>query len=166
MVSKNKNHYLRIHFSLLPDGSPEIYDFLFNYLPRILRGFGNKKVRVEIERLEPLNKIFTNLDLSEKLIKKALERFARFHHLKKTKNKLIATLSLKETTQTFKDYNKMFDLFFSAVKIKSKNFEFDLMDGFNNSILVKGSKKDLEKLIERVKPMLKMKARFEFADPR
>ncbi|MBS3058447.1 MAG: hypothetical protein J4478_03550 [Candidatus Diapherotrites archaeon] len=75
--SRSQEHYLRVKFGLLPDNRPEIYEFFYAYLPKILHRMKEPKVGVKIERLEPLDEKHVNLPLhSREKIRHALVRFS------------------------------------------------------------------------------------------
>jgi len=151
-----REHFMKLFFSIKRNASPEVYDFLFKYLEGALKATGIKKVSLEIERLEPLDDIYTNLkdyDIPE--IKRIFDRFAKSHHLKETrdltadrmKTSLKAELGIGELKKTLEDYNLLFDIFFTDVIIKAhdhrKRLEIDLMDPASNSALLASPSLDL-----------------------
>ena len=166
-------HYLKIDFGFNRENAPEIYDFLWIHMPTLLKKLSAKKVQIEIERLEPMDEIYTNLNLTEKGIKKIFDKFAKSHHLKQvpsivfdnSKTSLRATVPLGKLGKIFDDYNTLFDIFFTDTIIRTdNNLTFDMMDGFSNSLLVIGKKKHLEKLVAIAKKLLDKSTKFEFVD--
>ncbi len=144
--------FATLAFSLTKDNSPEVYDFLWEYLPKILRQLGCKKLRLEINRLEPLNRVYTRLDLSHEEIQAIFRRFCHSHGLHRKasldvyrdKTSLAAELAADKLAQTFKDYNALFDLFFADIVIKADNGLFiDMADGFSNMMVVEGTRPQL-----------------------
>ena len=121
MLSMDK-HYMRIIFGMQKDGSPEIYDFLFRYLPKILTKLKFKKVSLDIERLESLDAIYTNLDYDTDEIKNIFSKFIKSHNLhkatsltgEKDRTSIKAELAVDNLPSVFKDYNTLFDIFFTS----------------------------------------------------
>lgn len=147
-------HYLKVNFPLTKDNSPAIYDFLRQHLCSVLKDLGLKEASVEIERLEPLDKIYTNLDKSEEELKKIFDDFAKSHHFiekpaltfEKQKTSLKAKLKSENICHVLDDYNTLFDIFFTDTIIKADGkLTIDMMDGFSNSVLVMGEGPLLEK---------------------
>jgi hypothetical protein len=144
-----REHFMKLYFSIKRNASPEVYDFLFRYMEDALKGIGVKKVSLEMERLEPLDEIYTNLqgyDLPE--IKRIFDGFAEKHHLRemkdltaeKMKTSLKAELTIDELKKTLEDYNLLFDVFFADIIIKAhdhkKRITVDLMDPADNTALI------------------------------
>ncbi|HLC36319.1 MAG TPA: hypothetical protein VJK05_01800 [archaeon] len=172
MHSKSDKHYLRVTFGLDKDNSPEIYDFLFSYLQKLLIELKIDNVKVLLDRLEPLDPIYTNLETSEGDIKNELDGFAKAHHLKEVKGltgskkkiSLEAKINSNKLSQLFKDYNMLFDIFFTSTKIEAGNLFFDLMDAFNNSLLIVGPKDLLERIEKKIAKKTKSEVLFEYVD--
>ncbi|HIH21892.1 MAG TPA: hypothetical protein HA222_04520 [Candidatus Diapherotrites archaeon] len=154
--SRSQEHYLRVKFGLLPDNRPEIYEFFYAYLPKILHRMKEPKVGLKIERLEPLDEKHVNLPLhSREKIRHALVRFSLAHGLHRHDNWLVAALPAKKLSQALRDYDVLFDLFFTDVSVVSRKFKVEMMDGFYNSLLLVGERQTLEK----IQPLLKQQAR-------
>lgn len=164
-------HYARVYFGRAKDNSPEIYDFLFRHMAPSFREIGVKAVALEIERLEPIDEIYTNLEKPKKEIKKIFDDFAKSHHLKekasltftKEKTSLSAKLAVKNLGSVLNDYNTLFDIFFTDLIIKAGPLTIDMMDGFNNSLLIMGNLETIGKFEGAVKKRLK-KTKFVFSD--
>jgi len=164
-VGKRGEHYLRVKFGLLQDNRPEIYAFFYEYLPKILQKMKEEKVGLKIERLEPLDEKHVNFSAhSREKIRQALVRFSLSHGLHKQHNMLIAQLPVKKLAQTLKDYNVLFDLFFTDVTLVSRKFKVDMMDGFYNSLLLIGEKPVLEKIQPLLKQRVAKPVSFKFVD--
>ena len=157
-------HFMELKFGVKKNNVPEIYGFLFSYLPKALHILSLKSVKVEIDRLEPLDKIYTNLPFDERYVIKAFNRFAVSHHLRqvkdpvlnKTKVSLRAEVPATELGSLFFDYNLLFDIFFTEVILKASNakkaLQVSLLDPFSNSCLVESSDLSLlENFVELVK---------------
>ncbi|MBU1939659.1 MAG: hypothetical protein ABH854_02830 [Candidatus Diapherotrites archaeon] len=176
MVGKKGGlHYLKISFGTQKDRSPEIYDFFFTHLPAALHDLGAGAVDLEIERLEPLDSIYTNLDKSPAEMKKIFDKFTKCHHLEKEpsltldnkRTSLHAQISTRNLSCVLQDYNVLFDMFFADVIVKSESLSLtiDMMDGFSNSVLVFGP----EDIVGKFKTLIgkKMKnLKFKNADSR
>ena len=166
-----EKHYLRISFSLEKDKTPEIYDFLFEYLPKVLKSLKVKSVDLEIERLESLNSIFTNLDYEPKEIKRIFNNFVKSHHLHKKasltaerdRTSVTARVSVAKLAPLLNDYNQLFDIFFTDLTLKAKGLTVEMMDAFNNSVLVSGEQKTLTKFRKLLKKLAR-RASFSSAD--
>ena len=113
-------HYARIDFSDASRNVPGVYDFLFDHLQPVLTELGEHSVELRIERLEPLDAVYTNLDVSPSQLKKILERFAKSHQLHHEKNFLSAVVPTKNLSKTLADYNVLFDLFFTDLVVSGK----------------------------------------------
>jgi hypothetical protein len=171
LPSNKEKHYLRVSFALEKDKTPEIYDFLFEYLPKVLKSLKVKTVSLEIERLESLNSIFTNLDYNTKEIRKIFSDFVKSHHLHKKasltaerdKTSVTAKVSVAKLAPLLDDYNQLFDIFFTDLTVKGKGLSVEMMDAFNNSVLVAGDKKSLEKFRKELKKLAR-RASFSNAD--
>ncbi|MFH1586629.1 MAG: hypothetical protein ABID38_02115 [Candidatus Diapherotrites archaeon] len=167
-----EKHYLKLKFGLGKDNSPAIYDFLWNHLSGALKELGGGKVSVKIERLEPIDMVYTNLEISKEELKKHYHKFAKSRHLRelpalyrgKDKTTLTAKIKVEKISELLQEYNELFDLFFTDLIIEADGLLIDMMDGFSNSILVSGEKGELEKLKKFVKS--KMPAtKFGWANP-
>ncbi len=168
----NEKHYLKLKFGIARDNVPGIYDFLWNHLSGALKLAGAKNAGVKIERLEPIDMVYTNLEISKEELKKHYHKFAKSHHLKELpalyrgndRTALTAKIKAEKISELLQEYNELFDLFFTDVIIEADGLLLDMMDGFSNSILVSGEKKSLEKLKKFVKD--KMPAtKFEWMNP-
>ncbi len=167
-----EKHYLKVKFALTKDNSPAIYDFFWKYLPSVLNELKAKEVKIKIERLEPIDRIYTNLNKTEAELKGIFDNFAKAHHLieepaltfEKQKTTLKARLKTKDLSSLLQDYNTLFDLFFADLIIKAdKKIMFDMMDGFSNNLLAIGEKPVLEKFKSLLKKRLPS-TRFEYVD--
>ena len=105
-------------------------------------------------------------------IKNELDGFAKAHHLKEVKGltgskkkiSLEAKINSNKLSQLFKDYNMLFDIFFTSTKIEAGNLFFDLMDAFNNSLLIVGPKDLLERIEKKIAKKTKSEVLFEYVD--
>jgi len=162
---ESKENFLRVKFGILPDNRPEIYDFFYKHLPKILEKLGGKKVGVKIERLEALDSKHVNLPLqSREKIRHAMVKFTLSHALHRHHNVLIAVLPVKKLSQTLKDYDLLFDLFFTDLTVASRNFKVEMMDGFYNSLLLIGRKEVLEKIQRMLEHYCVKKPKFKFVN--
>lgn len=161
---KKDEHYLKMTFSTTKDNLPEIYDFLYAYLPSVLKKMGEKEAILQIERLEPLDAVHTNLDYPQKEIEHALTKFSLSHGLFKEKNILLALVQVPKLREIIADYNILFDLFFTDLVVVTKNLKIDMMDGFENSLLAVGPRKSLEQLKMHTSKLARYPVRFEFVD--
>lgn len=168
-----KKHFVKIQFGVKHDNAPEIYDFLWLYLPRILHSMKFENVKLTIERLEPLDQRYTNLEMPEAKIKKIFDDFAGSHHLHEVadaalhreKATLTAKLPVKNLAQALKDYNVLFDIFFADVVINADGkLTIDMMNGFENSALAIGDKKILDKFSAELQKHTKTRLDFFSAD--
>ena len=157
-------HYARIDFSDASRNVPGVYDFLFDHLQPVLTELGEHSVELRIERLEPLDAVYTNLDVSPSQLKKILERFAKSHQLHHEKNFLSAVVPTKNLSKTLADYNVLFDLFFTDLVVSGKKLHLDMMDGFSNSILAMGEEKQLKRFESIVRKKVHQKIAFKKAD--
>ena len=165
LVEEHGEHYLRVKFGVLSDNRPEIYAFFYEYLPKILQRMKEEKVGLKIERLEPLDEKHVNFSAhSREKIRQALVRFSLSHGLHRQHNLLIAQLPVKKLAQTLKDYDVLFDLFFTNVTVVARKFKVDMMDGFYNSLLLIGEKQVLEKTQELLKQHVEKPVSFKFVD--
>jgi len=164
-------HYARVYFGRAKDNSPEIYDFLFRHMAPSLKEMGIKTISLEIERLEPVDEIYTNLDRPKGEIRKIFDGFAKCRRLRekpsltltKERTSLSAKFSVKDLSSVLDDYNTLFDIFFTDLIIKAGRLTIDMMDGFNNSLLVMGDLQSIGKFEAAVKKHMK-KTKFVFSD--
>lgn len=170
---KSEKHYMRLTFGMTKDFTPEIYEFLWKYLPKALHKMGFKDVDLEIERLESMNSIYTSLDFKPGEIKKMFNEFIKSHHLKKAassnaemdRTTVKAEVPVERLEPLLQDYNTLFDLFFTEVIIHAdKELMIDMMDAFNNSCLVIGSIDKLMELKEAVSAQVKGPVEFQMVD--
>jgi hypothetical protein len=168
-----EKHYMRIVFGVQKDRSPEIYDFLFKHLPQILSKLKFKHVDLDIQRLESLNSIYTNLDHDEDEIKKIFNDFVKSHHLKKAaalnaemdKTSVKAELLVEKLAAVLQDYNTLFDIFFTDTIVHvDHELTFDMMDAFNNSLLVSGSEEHLAEVQKLTKQLAQGPVEFKMVD--
>ena len=168
-----EKHFMRIIFGVQKDRSPEIYDFLFKYLPQILSRLKFKHVDLDIQRLESLDSIYTNLDYDEKEIKKIFNDFVKSHHLKKVaslnaeqdRTSIKASLHVEKLAAVLQDYNALFDIFFTDTIVSvDHELTFDMMDAFNNSLLVSGSKEILAEVQKLTKQLAQGPVEFKMVD--
>ena len=168
----NGKHYLKVKFALTKDNSPAIYDFFWNYLPSVFNELKTKEVKIKIERLEPIDRIYTNLNKTEKELREIFDNFAKCHHLieepaltfEKQKTTLKARFKTNDLANLLKDYNTLFDLFFADLIIEAdEKIMLDMMDGFSNSLLVIGGKPVLEKFKTLLKKRMPL-TKFEYVD--
>jgi len=158
-------HFVRVSFGVLEDNRPEIYAFFYKYLPVILEKMGEEKAGLKIERLEPLDSLHVNLPLKSKdKILHALSRFTLSHALHRHRNVLTAMLPVKRLSHTLKDYDILFDLFFTDITIAARKFKVEMMDGFYNSLLLSGERKHLEKVMHLTGSLCRKKPNFKFVD--
>lgn len=159
---EGKRHYMQLKFSIAEDLHPEIYDFLWKYLPRTLLELGIRQVSLEIERLEPLNSIYTNLDNDRRGIRKIFEKFCRIHGLEKAPaltltsemTSVKAKIRTVELEKVLKDYDLLFDLFFTDLLVRTPEVIVDMMNGFENSVLLVSKDK---KFLEQIGRLIKAK---------
>lgn len=162
---QDREHYLRVKFGVLSDNRPEIYAFFYEHLPKILQKLGEKKVGLKIERLEPLDEKHVNLPYnSRQKIRQALVRFTLSHGLHRHDRVLVAVLPVTKLARTLKDYDILFDLFFTDVEVHCKEFKVEMMDGFYNTLLLAGKKPVLEKITALLGAMLEEKPSFKWVD--
>lgn len=160
-----KEQFVRVSFGVLEDNRPEIYAFFYNYLPVILEKMGEEKVGLKIDRLEPLDSLHVNLPLKSKdKILHALSRFTLSHALHRHKNVLTAVLPVKKLSRTLNDYDILFDLFFTDITIAARKFKVEMMDGFYNSLLLAGERKNLEKIMHLTGSLCRKKPNFKFVN--
>ncbi len=160
-----REHYMRLEFSVLSNNLPEVYEFFYNYLPRILRELGDSEVGLKIERLEPLDEAHTNISFGSSLkFAKALSRFAKAHGMHREKNVLLAKVPVNRLKGVLKDYNLVFDMFFSDIQIASKRVHVEMMDGFSNRVLLKGKLSALTAFRSILHDLAKGPVKAEFAD--
>lgn len=159
-------HFMRVYFSFAQNHHPMIYDFLFTDLKKILKELKVARADIAIERLEPLSTAYTNLNYDEKAIKKAFHTFAKKHHVKETpsragekaKTSIHASVKTAELSRLFEDYNILFDIFFTDIIVKTKSpaIVFDVMDPFNNSVLIES---DSVQLLDVIRAKIKKHAK-------
>ncbi len=171
-----KEHYLKVNFPLLSDNSPGIYKFLFKCVGDALSGAGAKTVELHIERLEPLDEIYTNIyGLSRNKIRRIFHNFAKSHHLIEAPDltatneraSLHAKASAASLQEIFRDYNALFDIFFTDLLIKSEKIALDVMDPFSNSLIaISKDRKVLENFRRIAQRKCKMRMKFAYIDHR
>ena len=169
-----KEHYLRVQFPLLKDNSPGIYKFLFECVADIFAGMGIRSLGLHIERLEPLDEIYTNIyGVNRSKIRRIFHNFAKSHHLIEAPSltatneraSLHAKANAANLQEIFRDYNALFDIFFTDLIIKSEKISFDVMDPFSNSLIaISGDRKVLEKFRRIAQKKCKMKIEFGYID--
>jgi len=167
-----EKHYLKLKFGIGKDNSPAIYDFLWTHLSGALKELKVKNAGIKIERLEPIDMVYTNLEISKEDLKKHYHQFAKSHHLKEEpslykggdKTTLTAKIKADKISSLLEEYNELFDIFFTDLIIETDGLVMDMMDGFSNSILFSGEKKELERLKKYVKKKMPS-TKFEWADP-
>lgn len=161
-----------MQFSITKDGSPEIYDFVFSYLPEFLKKKNYKKINITMERLEPINKIYSNINMPDEEIEKIFKKFCKTHGLKtgraltaeKQKTTIMAEIKTSELERVLKDYNVLFDIFFSDLIIKTDDLKIDLMSVPANSVLAIGEKPLLQEFKKFIEKKVKNKIKTVFAD--
>src|SRR3989338_2358947 len=165
--------FVTLTFSLAANGRPEVYDFLWTYLPKALQQTGCKKLRLEINRLEPLNRIYTRLNLPHERIQEIFNRFCQSNHLRRRasldayqdKTSLAAELDAKNLAPLFKDYNVLFDLFFADIVVKADNGLFvDMAGGFSNMVVVEGNQPKLRQFEGLLQKLCKAPVRFSYSE--
>jgi hypothetical protein len=143
-----------ISLGLARDGSPLIYNFLGDYLPAALKKLGYRSVKLEMERLEPIDRIYSNIDMPDEEIKRIFEKFCKVHGLKKGKSltatgertSVRAEVKVAELHDVIKHYNVLFDIFFASLTITADgNLKIEVMDAASGSVLAMGSKQILDK---------------------
>lgn len=165
-------HYVRIKFPVTKDNTPGIYDFLWKHMGNAMYDAGIKKVKVDIKRLEPIDSIYTNLEIEPEAAEAVLKEFAKAHHLKKHKSltalKHLSSLRcdcwVKDIGKILDDYNLLFDIFFTDITIKSDKLTIDMMDGFSNSVLAIAEEKQLAEFQKTLRKKMQG-IKFEFVDP-
>lgn len=171
-----KEHYLRVNFPLLGDNSPGIYKFLLECVADVFSGIGAGKVELHIERLEPLDEVYTNLyGVTRGKIRQIFKRFASSHHLIEEPDltatheraSLRAKINASSLQEIFRDYNALFDIFFTDLQIKSDRVALDVMDPFSNSLIaISRDKKALEKFRKIAQKKCRMAMKFSYIDSR
>ncbi|MBS3057153.1 MAG: hypothetical protein J4415_00830 [Candidatus Diapherotrites archaeon] len=171
-----KEHYLKVSFPLLGDNSPGIYNFLFECVADVLQGIGARKVELHIERLEPLDEIYTNIyGVSRGKIRQIFKRFTSSHHLIEAPDltatheraSLRAKINTANLQEIFRDYNALFDIFFTDLQIKSDGIALDVMDPFSNSLIaISADRKVLESFRKIAQKRCKMAMKFSYIDSR
>lgn len=152
------DRFLEVYFAAAKDAHPQIYDFFLEHAGSVLKQAGQGKSEVTILRLEPLNVMYSHLDVSPKIMQHIFDRFCKTHRLKmfagfdpKQKFSCRGNLEVNQLPRVFSDYNLLFDLFFCDVRIKTKGFFIDAMDLFSNRLLVQGAEKDLKRFQKSLK---------------
>ena len=171
-----KEHYLKVSFPLLGDNSPGIYKFLFECVADVFSGVGIRTVELHIERLEPLDEVYTNIyGVTRGKIRQIFRRFASSHHLIEAPDltatheraSLRAKINVSSMQEIFRDYNALFDIFFTDLQIKSDRIALDVMDPFSNSLIaISKDKKVLEKFRGIAQKKCKMAMKFSYIDSR
>ena len=165
--------FATLTFSLTQDRTPEVYDFLWTYLPKILPQAGCKKLRLEINRLEPMNRIYTRLNLPHEEIQAIFRRFCTSRHLRRKasldayhdRTSLAAELEVANLAPLFRDYNTLFDLFFADIVIKADSgLLIDLADGFSNMIVVEGTWQQLANFETLTRKYCREPVRFDYSE--
>lgn len=153
--------FLEVYFGTGRDAHPEIYDFFLERIGPVLTKMKQSSTQLVLERLEPLNTVYSHLKVSNRIMTHIFKRYCKAHGLK-----AFAAFSPKEhfsckgTIQTRKldgileDYNVLFDLFFCDVRIKTKKLFVDAMDLFSNHLLVEADLKTLKQFQKLVKKAL------------
>lgn len=160
----SKKHYLQLEFGVEEDGSPLIYDFLWEHLPRALEKLGYNRVRMEMERLEPIDRIYSNINRPNEEIKKIFDDFCKNHGLKKEKSltatrektSIKASVKVSDLGGVLEDYNLLFDIFFTdLIIIADKKLRIEMMDAASNLVLAIGSKECLEAFRKELESLTK-----------
>lgn len=164
VVKKRPDHYMRVTFGKLWNGQSEIVFFVMTQLPHVFKALGEKTVGIEISRLEPLDQSYTHVKMSSKEIRKHMVRFALNHGLHRSHNRLVATIPLKKMESILKDYDVMFDIFFTDISFHTKTIKIEFMDPFFSAFLVKGNIKTLALFEKLVKKHTYLPVKFELVD--
>lgn len=166
-------HYLKIQFPKEKNGHLEIYHFFFEYLPVALKQLGENEVFLEIERLESLDSLHTNLGMTLEEIMAIFNTFINSHHLhkkpslttEKNRTSLFAEVKVSKLEEILNSYNILFDLFFTNTVIGGKRIGIDMMNGFDNSVLIYSEDKTvLNEFKKIIQGMSSSSAKFENLD--
>ncbi len=167
---------MKVEFPLLDDNSPGIYKFLFECIADVFSGIGAGNVELHIERLEPLDEVYTNIyGVSRGKIRQIFKRFASSHHLIEEPDltatheraSLRAKIRTSSLQEIFRDYNALFDIFFTDLLIKSEKIALDVMDPFSNSLIaISKDRKTLEKFKGAAQKKCGMRMKFSYIDSR
>jgi hypothetical protein len=167
-VRAAKTSYL-VQFHTSPDGRPEIYDFLWEYLPELIEELNIDSVTINIERKEPFKNWGNSLHYAphefENLVWKFLhdKKFDYQAKLKnKTKNpKIEIKIPAEELDHVLNKYNILFELLMTDIQIRANGLTMDFDPSHKNSLNVILSSRlaaHFDRAIEHVcpqKPILK-----------
>ena len=140
---KPKIYYLDLSFDY-KNGVPLIYEFLMFDFPEFCKKNKIKELKLNVDRLEPLKGMYINVDIDAKCIGRVLKKFAKAHHVNltnhanKRKIDIKAKLTPSALSTVLKDYNQLFDIFFTDTRIESPRINIDVMDFTLNTALLYG----------------------------
>lgn len=149
---KSGKSFLAVTFGVSKAGHPELYDFLLQDCQGVFEKLGEHRISLVLERLEPLNLVYSNMDVSQKVLEKVFARFCKSHGLRplasgynpKHKTSCQGGLKTANLPAVMEDYNVLFDVFFCDIQLKSKKVMVDIMDPFSNSMIVQGTPANLK----------------------
>ena len=154
--------FLAVDFGVSKAGHPELYDFLLSDCKTVIEKLGDHRATVTLERLEPLNLVYSNLAVSPKVLDKIFKRFCKSHKLKpfssgynpKHRTSCHGGIATQNLPSVMQDYNLLFDVFFCDIRLQTKHVMIDVMDPFSNSMIVQGLPGVLKKFAAAVKKVL------------
>ncbi|MFH0955289.1 MAG: hypothetical protein V1777_04260 [Candidatus Micrarchaeota archaeon] len=153
---------MAVNFGVSKDATPQLYDFLLQDFKPVLEKTGEFRMAVVLERLEPLNLVYSNLSVAPKVLDSIFRQFCKSHGLKsyssaydkKQKTSAHGTVNSKNVSAVLEDYNLLFDVFFCNIQFSSKRLLIDIMDPFSNMMIVQGSSAVLKKFQTSLKKTL------------
>lgn len=159
--------FLEVDFGVERDAHPQIYDFFLSECGEVLQSVGEKKAKLVLERLEPLDlSVYSNLEVAPNVLRSIFRRYCKSHRLKpapsaydpRKKTSCQGTVAAAKLPRVLSDYNLLFDLFFCDIRIQTKRFLIDCMDPFSNLLIVQAKpvgltrfQRALKRRIKRVK---------------
>lgn len=164
VVKKRPDHYMRLTFGKFWNGHSEMVFFIKTQLPLVFKAFKEKQVGLEIARLEPLDQSYTHVKMTSPEIRKRMVHFSLKHGLHRSHNHLVAIIPVKKMLDVLRDYDILFDIFFTDISFHTKKIKIELMDPFFGAFLVKADIKTLSLFEKLVKKHTYLPVKFEIVD--
>lgn len=161
----SSKRFLEVRFGISSDAHPQIYNFFLEEISAILKRIKQPSAMLNLVRLEPLNTMYSHLNVSHQLMNQIFLKYCKTHKLKpfsaftpKQKFSCRGNIRSNKINDVMNDYNMLFDMFFCDIRVETKKLFIDCMDLFSNQLLVHSDIKTLkqfQKLVKKALPKTK-----------
>lgn len=141
-----KHELVRVQFSKLPNGSPEVVLFVAQGLHLLFNDLGEKKVGIEMDGLSGMDQSHDPKNPFHVEKKSQVIQLCLRHGLYKSHDQLMAVIPTKEMSQIMKDHEWICKDYLTKIKFCTQKVEVKMIDDFFNVLLIEGEKKSIEKV--------------------